>query len=40
MAVIGLWIDNINAKRVDNFAKDKYLKVIDDILETLKIKLY
>lgn len=40
MAVIGLWIDNINAKRVDNFAKDKYLKVIDDIFRNIENKNY
>lgn len=40
MAVIGLWIDNINAKRVDNFAKDKYLKVIDDIFRDIENKNY
>jgi cell division septal protein FtsQ len=28
MSVIGLWIDNINSKRVDNFAKEKYFKII------------
>lgn len=40
MAVIGLWIDNINAKRVDDFAKDKYLKVIDDIFRNIENKNY
>ena len=40
MAVIGLWIDNINAKRVDNFAKDKYLKVIDDTFRNIENKNY
>ena len=24
MTVIGLWIDNINLKKVDNFTKEKY----------------
>ena len=37
MTVIGLWIDNINLKRVDNFAKEKYLKVIDDIFKNIEI---
>lgn len=40
MTVIGLWIDNINLKRVDNFAKEKYLKVIDDIFKNIENKNY
>ena len=36
MTVIGLWIDNINSKKVDNFAKEKYLKVIDDIFKNIE----
>src|SRR5574344_90425 len=40
MTVIGLWIDNINSKRVDNFAKEKYLKVIDDIFKNIENKNY
>src|SRR5574344_321475 len=38
MTIIGLWIDNINSKRVDNFAKEKYLKVIDDIFKNIENK--
>ncbi|MGJ0313634.1 ArsS family sensor histidine kinase [Aliarcobacter cryaerophilus] len=40
MTVIGLWIDNINSKRVDNFAKEKYLKVIEDIFKNIENKNY
>ncbi|RXI26490.1 histidine kinase [Aliarcobacter trophiarum] len=40
MTIIGLWIDNINLKRVDNFAKEKYLKVVDDILKNIENKNY
>ena len=40
MTIIGLWIDNINSKRVDNFAKEKYLKVIDDIFKNIENKNY
>ncbi|MCT7532589.1 ArsS family sensor histidine kinase [Aliarcobacter cryaerophilus] len=40
MTVIGLWIDNINLKRVDNFAKEKYLKVIEDIFRNIENKNY
>ena len=40
MSIIGLWIDNINSTRIDNFAKDKYLKVIDDILKNIENKNY
>ena len=40
MTVIGLWIDNINSKRVDNFAKDKYLKIIDNIFRNIENKSY
>ena len=40
MTVIGLWIDNINSKRVDTFAKEKYLKVIDDIFKNIENKNY
>ncbi|MCT7488019.1 ArsS family sensor histidine kinase [Aliarcobacter cryaerophilus] len=40
MTVIGLWIDNINLKRVDNFAKEKYLKVIEDIFKNIENKNY
>ena len=40
MSIIGVWIDNINSKRVDNFAKEKYLKVIDDIFRNIENKNY
>ena len=36
MTIIGLWIDNINQKRVDVFAKDKYLKIGDEILQNIE----
>ena len=35
MTIIGLWIDNINSKRVDSFAKEKYLKVVDEVLKNI-----
>lgn len=31
MTIIGLWVDNINSKRMDNLIKDKYLKIIENI---------
>lgn len=40
MSVIGLWIDNINSKRVDNFAKEKYFKIIDEIFKNIENKSY
>lgn len=40
MTIIGLWIDNINQKRVDNFAKDKYLRIGDEILQNIENKSY
>jgi two-component system OmpR family sensor kinase len=40
MTIIGFWIDNINSKRVDNFAKEKYIKVIDDIFKNIENKNY
>lgn len=32
MSIIGLWIDNINSKRVENLIKDKYKKVGNELL--------
>lgn len=32
MSIIGLWIDNINTKRMNDLIKDKYLKVSNEIL--------
>ncbi len=40
MTIIGLWIDNINSKRVDSFAKEKYLKVVDEVLKNIENKNY
>ncbi len=35
MIIIGIWIDKINSKRVDDLIKDKYLKVSNEILENI-----
>lgn len=40
MTIIGFWIDNINQKRVDSFAKDKYLKIVDDVFKNIENKNY
>lgn len=40
MAIIGLWIDSINSKRMDNLVKEKYLKVIEDIFRNIENKNY
>ncbi|RXJ97209.1 histidine kinase [Arcobacter sp. AHV-9/2010] len=40
MTVIGVWIDNINSKKIDNFAKEKYLKIVDDIFRNIENKNY
>lgn len=40
MAVIGSWIDTINSKRIDNLIKEKYIKVIDDILKNFENKKF
>ncbi|MEJ5167683.1 MAG: hypothetical protein WHU93_00820, partial [Arcobacteraceae bacterium] len=32
MTVIGIWIDNINSKRIDDLIKDKYIKTLNEIL--------
>ena len=36
MAIIGSWIDNINSKRMENLIKEKYIKVIDEILKNIE----
>ncbi|PLY09675.1 MAG: sensor histidine kinase [Arcobacter sp.] len=38
MTVIGLWIDNINSKRIENLMKDKYIKVGNEILNNIDNK--
>ncbi len=32
MSIIGLWIDNINTKRIDDLIKEKYLKISNELL--------
>ncbi|MDY0326756.1 MAG: ArsS family sensor histidine kinase [Arcobacteraceae bacterium] len=32
MTIIGVWIDSINSKRIDDLIKDKYLKTLNEIL--------
>lgn len=32
MSIIGLWIDNINSKRIDDLIKEKYLKISNELL--------
>ncbi len=36
MAIIGSWIDNINSKRMENLIKEKYIKVIEEILKNIE----
>lgn len=38
MTIIGLWVDNINSKRMDNLIKDKYLKVIEEVFRNIENK--
>lgn len=40
MSIIGFWIDDINSKRVDDFTKEKYLKIVDDIFKNIENKSY
>lgn len=42
MTIIGLWIDNINSKRIEDLIKDKYTTVANELLVNLdnKKKLY
>ena len=35
MAIIGSWIDNINSKRVENLIKEKYITVIEEIINNI-----
>ena len=36
MAVIGSWIDNINSKKMENLIKEKYINVIEEILDNIE----
>lgn len=38
MAVIGTWIDKINANRLENLAKDKYITITENILKNIENK--
>lgn len=38
MIIIGVWIDEINSKRIDDLIKEKYLKVSNEILENIDNK--
>ncbi|MFW2567987.1 ArsS family sensor histidine kinase [Aliarcobacter butzleri] len=38
MTIIGLWVDNINSKKMDNLIKDKYLKVIEEVFRNIENK--
>ncbi|GGD45194.1 two-component sensor histidine kinase [Malaciobacter pacificus] len=38
MAIIGSWMDSINAKRIDNLVKEKYIKIVDNIFENIENK--
>ncbi len=35
MIVIGSWIDKINEKRIESFAKEKYVNIIDNIIKNI-----
>jgi two-component system OmpR family sensor kinase len=34
MSIIGLWIDQINTKRIDNIVKEKYVSFLEHVLST------
>jgi two-component system OmpR family sensor kinase len=36
MAIIGSWMDSINAKRIDNLVKEKYIKIVNNIFENIE----
>lgn len=36
MAIIGSWIDNINAKRMENLIKEKYIHVVEEIISNIE----
>ena len=36
MAVIGSWIDNINSKKMENLIKEKYIHVIEEIIDNIE----
>lgn len=36
MAVIGSWIDNINSKKLENLIKEKYINVIEDLIDNIE----
>ena len=36
MAIIGSWIDNINSKRMENLIKEKYITVIEEIINNIQ----
>lgn len=36
MMIIGSWMDKINAKRVENLAKEKYINIVEDILKNIE----
>lgn len=38
MTIIGSWIDKINTNRIDSLVKEKYIKVVDDILKNFESK--
>ena len=40
MIIIGSWIDTINSNRIDSLIKEKYIKVIEDILKNFENKNY
>ena len=36
MLIIGLWIDKINTKRIDNIIKEKYVNFLEHVLSNEK----
>ena len=36
MAVIGSWIDNINSKKMDKLIKEKYIHVVEEIIDNIQ----
>lgn len=36
MTIIGSWTDNINKKRVENLVKEKYTKIIEEIVKNIE----
>jgi two-component system, OmpR family, sensor kinase len=38
MSIIGFWIDNINAKRINSLVEEKYIKISNELFENIENK--